>query len=106
MLITGVDEWLWSCHCFVDNYYNSVREKPEDFETGDGKGKDAPTGQYLSLQFPVWNPRQYFLVILARRMMQIASEWTNLTRAFNARLMSYVSDVPRKVQEDFGMPSE
>lgn len=88
-LVTGVDEWFWTLYCCVDTYFGS---EPEYRTYLDGQyGSDPATGGFLWLKFPRWNPREYFLVVLSRRMMQATREWRALIDAFEERMEEYVS---------------
>ncbi|OCK86435.1 hypothetical protein K432DRAFT_284700 [Lepidopterella palustris CBS 459.81] len=86
-LVTGVDEWFWTLYCCVDTYFGS---EPEYRTYLDGQyGSDPATGGFLWLKFPRWNPREYFLVVLSRRMMQATREWRALIDAFEERMEEY-----------------
>ncbi|KAF2234442.1 hypothetical protein EV356DRAFT_466610 [Viridothelium virens] len=94
MLLYGIDEWVWTAYCCVDTYFGSepghrtYHEGSED-DSGMSYGVDAPSGGSRELRFPTWNPREYFLMVLARRMMQATREWTNLVHVFEERLIHY-----------------
>jgi hypothetical protein len=92
LLVTGPDEWMWTSYCFADTYYNSERGDVEDFETADAKVKDAASDRHSSLGFPVWDPRQYYLMILSRRLMQATNEWSNLVSVLEVRLTAFVRE--------------
>ena len=87
VLIVGFDEWFWTAYCFVDTYFSN--EEPaklcHSLET------DAPTGGERWIGYPVWNPREYFFFILARRFRQATKEWSIVVRTLDARLQSSVS---------------
>ena len=86
-LLLGIDEWVWTAYCCVDTYFGSE----PNHRTYHDDGVDAPTGGAKYLNFPIWNPREYFLMVLARRMMQATREWTNLVHVVQQRLDLYVS---------------
>jgi hypothetical protein len=92
-LIYGVDEWFWTAYFFEDDYFkfNSKDSREKDWSGPDNRGIDAPIGREHSLKHPVWNPRQYFLIVLSRRTTQITKEWRNLISAFEERMTEYVS---------------
>jgi hypothetical protein len=88
-LVAGVDEWVWTAECYVDTYFGS---EPENSTYLEGEyGSDPATGGFTWLRYPVWNPREYFLIVLARRVMQVKSEWSALITEFDNRLLTYVS---------------
>ncbi|KAL9079867.1 MAG: hypothetical protein Q9157_001269 [Trypethelium eluteriae] len=94
MLLYGIDEWVWTVYCCVDTYFGTEpdhRTYHDGFEDdlGMSYGVDAPSGGSRELRFPTWNPREYFLMVLARRMMQATREWTNLVHVFEERLIHY-----------------
>ncbi|KAF2137333.1 uncharacterized protein K452DRAFT_236025, partial [Aplosporella prunicola CBS 121167] len=90
LLVTGVDEWFWTGYCLVDTYYGSEEEWSTYFE-GDDSSEPA-TGGASTLQYPIWNPREYFLAVLARRMAQATLEWRVLVTAFKERMEDYEDD--------------
>ena len=92
LLVSGPDEWVWTSYCFVDTYYNNERETMEDFENEDGKDTDARSGRHSFFKSPVWDPRQYYLAVLSRRLMQVTNEWSNLVSVLDVRLTSFVRE--------------
>lgn len=86
-LITGVDEWYWTAYCCVDTFFGSEQSLDEYLACED----DGPSGGGRSAFFPAWNPREYFLIVLSRRFMQVTQEWRNLIDELNLRLDTYVS---------------
>jgi hypothetical protein len=55
-----------------------------------GKGLDPASGGSMVLDNPFWNPRDYFLTVLAQRINQVRLEWRNLLQAYDQRLEHYV----------------
>lgn len=86
-LITGVDEWFWTALCCVDSFFEA--ERPIDVLYQEQK--DAPTGGMRRSSKPMWNPRQYFLIVLAVRLRQVRKEWENILFVIDERLSKYVS---------------
>ncbi|KAI9878373.1 MAG: hypothetical protein M1830_001078 [Pleopsidium flavum] len=82
LLIVGVDEWYWTAYCCVDTYFGS--EEPPTYYLEEGF--DAPTGAGRHMRDPVWNPREYFLLVLSRRISQVVMEWSNVTSSLEERL--------------------
>ena len=85
-LVTGIDEWLWTAYCFVDNFYGADTYSKDCVDSR----LDPASGGSLWLDQPVWNPRQYFLVVLSRRIKQATWEWQALVDCFIDRLDQYV----------------
>ncbi len=54
---------------------------------------DAPTGGEKSTNYPIWNPREYFLLILSCRVRQITKEWSNIMDALEDRLRYHVKHI-------------
>ncbi|KIW63806.1 hypothetical protein PV04_08778 [Phialophora macrospora] len=86
-LVTGIDEWLWTSYCCVDNFYGIETYRRDCVDDR----LDPASGGCLWLDQPPWNPRQFFLVVLSRRMEQVAWEWEALVNCFIARLDQYES---------------
>ena len=87
-ILTGIDERLYTAICLADTFFGS--EDFRDSYTSQTSALDAPSGGGHWLKFPVWNPRQYFLTVLAKRISQVRGEWMNLIDHFMARLDDYV----------------
>ena len=99
-LLLGSDEWFWTAYCFVDTYFGSEYSCEEYLNATSGPpatalSLDPPTGGEKLLDDPIWNPRGYFLAVLARRMDQVSKEWSNLVATVNNRLTDYVRLSPR-----------
>ena len=86
VLVSGVDEWFWTAYCCVDTYFGSE----ESIEYYHVRDLDAPTGGLKPNHYPVWNPREYFLLILSRRVRQITREWGNIVDTLDHRLQYLV----------------
>ncbi|EKG16112.1 hypothetical protein MPH_06678 [Macrophomina phaseolina MS6] len=84
--VTGVDEWLWTSYCYVDTYFDNTQHWEQYLATN----MDPSTGAGHSFQFPMWNPREYFLSTLERRVTQATREWTTLVNIFDSRMTTYV----------------
>ncbi len=87
LLVIGIDEWYWTAYCCADVYFGS--EESPDFYLREQL--DAPTGAGKPTSLPVWNPREYFLTVLSRRMKQATKEWSNIVTTLEDRLGSHVS---------------
>lgn len=88
MLVTGVDEWFWTAYFCAETHFGSE----ESIQYYHENQLDALTGGEKSMLFPVWNPREYFLSILSRRLKQATKEWSNVVETLQDRLRLHVSD--------------
>ena len=89
VLVTGVDEWFWTAYCFADTYFGSE----ESIQYYHKNELDALSGGEKSARSPVWNPREYFLSILSRRLKQVTKEWSNVIESLEIRLRTYVRSI-------------
>jgi hypothetical protein len=91
----GPDETFWSEIFLVDTYFGSEKKletylnTPRDGSPGDGS--DPPLGGQGSMEIPVFDPREYFLMKIDRRIEQVATEYRALVETFNKRMEEYVS---------------
>lgn len=96
VVVVGVDEWVWTAYCCTETYFGS--EESVDFYHE--RGLDAPLGGARPTHYPVWNPREYFLLVLTSRMNQIMKEWGNLVNALEERLQYHVSNQRLRDRKD------
>lgn len=93
-LCWGPDETFWSELFLVDTYFGSEKnlgtylESPVDGILGNGF--DPPLGGRKSMKEPVFDPREYFLLKVDRRIEQVATEYRALVETFNKRMEEYV----------------
>jgi hypothetical protein len=85
-LLTGVDEWHWTAYCCVDKFFGSEKD-PDWYVSRQFDG--LPAGGRAEF-LPLWNPREYFLFVCARRLSQVTKEWTNAVLKLESRLDEYV----------------
>lgn len=76
VLVTGLDNWFWTAYCFSDTYHKSANYH-ESVQHYSKENRDLISCGELSLDHPVWDPRDYFLRILSYRMQQVKEEWSN-----------------------------
>lgn len=87
ILVTGVDEWFWTAYCLTDTFFGcnkTVRQYYDD-------RADAPSGGDKPAHYPIWNPREYFIRVVFRRMRQATKEWGNIVSNLDARIGKLVS---------------
>jgi hypothetical protein len=91
--VVGIDEWVWTGYCCIDTYFGKEEDwsKYPDSSPGGKAATDGPSGGTILQGLPAWNPRQYFLWVLSRRMIQATTEWSALIATFAERLDIYVS---------------
>lgn len=82
----GPDEYFWTACCIVDVYFQS-EESVADYKN---RGEDAPTGGARPVKLPYWDPREYFLTALSRRIQQATTEWKNIIAELERDLKVYV----------------
>jgi len=91
----GPDESFWTELCLVDLYYGSEQNyntyltPTEGADPGDGL--DPPLGGRAFMRKPLFDPREYFLLKIDRRIEQVATEYGALVETFNNRMEEYVS---------------
>lgn len=90
----GPDEWFWTELFLVDTYFGS-EEILVNYLTGsqDGDGFDPPLGGIGRMVDPCFDPREYWLMKLERRILQVTEEYTALIETFNRRIDEYVSTI-------------
>jgi hypothetical protein len=93
----GPDETFWSELFLVDTYFGSEKNRETYLDTprngSPGDGSDPPLGGRGSMKVPMFDPREYFLMKVDRRIEQVATEYGALVETFNKRMEEYVSDV-------------
>ena len=91
VLVTGPDEWVWTSYCGVDTYFGSEPESKTYLS--DNHPTEPATSGAVALKYPTWNPREFVLRVLSRRMAQATKEWGALIDTFNDRMVTYVRNV-------------
>lgn len=89
----GPDEWFWTELFLVDVYFGSETNHRTYLESGGpGDGSDPPLGGGGSMKYrPYFDPREYYLLKLDRRIDQVVKEYSALIETFNSRMEHYVS---------------
>ncbi|KAF9883711.1 hypothetical protein FE257_003049 [Aspergillus nanangensis] len=77
LIVLGVDDFFWVAYFCEDSYFRSVNPITEHLEDE----VDGPSFGLRQCQFPVWDPRYYFLSVLSIRMSQVLMEWTVLVES-------------------------
>jgi hypothetical protein len=96
VIVFGVDEWVWTSICFVETYFRT-EESIDRYFAG---VHDAPSSAGTPADRPIWNPREYYLMVLSRRIHQVTLEWYNVLAGFDENVVFQVfsKSVPRKLR--------
>ncbi len=90
----GPDEWFWTELFLVDTYFGSEPEFKKYLIGGrPGDGNDPPLGGGSMKVTPYFDPREYYLQKLDRRIDQVAKEYSALVETFNSRMEQYVRQI-------------
>ncbi|KAF2428811.1 hypothetical protein EJ08DRAFT_662200 [Tothia fuscella] len=93
-LAFGFDDFFWTSNTLVDTYQGETEPDKSTYFTAFGsKGLDPATGVGQSLEYPYWNPREYFLAAGARCLRQATIDWRDLIQAFDLRVVSYLENI-------------
>jgi hypothetical protein len=88
-VICGSDNRRWVGYGFVDTEFD--RENLADHDLSYvGKHEDPIAFGELDANLPIWDPREYFLMVLQIRMAQVLKEWECLIRTVERSINQYV----------------
>jgi hypothetical protein len=90
LIVFGVDDFFWTAYFCEDTYFSNqdlVANCLQDEVDGPSLGRRMH-------KFPIWDPRYYFLSILATRTGQITLEWTVLVQSLESVLDRHVRHLP------------
>ncbi|KAJ9607223.1 hypothetical protein H2200_008295 [Cladophialophora chaetospira] len=102
-VISGIDDWTWVAYCFADTYFDGedgqIEFEPQCFDHFeiDGPSFDPLTLGNLDANAPIWNPREYFLLVFSHRLLEVKKEWHDIV----ARLEQSM----RRFEQDYLYPS-
>ncbi|ORY13750.1 hypothetical protein BCR34DRAFT_648073, partial [Clohesyomyces aquaticus] len=100
-LSLGPDEWFWTEFFLVDTYFGSEHKLHEYLSNcKPGEGFDPPLGGVGMMDNPYFDPREYFLVKLVRRLQQVVRESTSLVDTFDERMEDYLHKYPELLKDD------
>jgi hypothetical protein len=77
IVITGLDNWFWTAYCLADVYFKGLNHV-DDVNYYYQEKLDPISGGRESLTTPQWDPREYFLIVLSYRIVQVREEWKNV----------------------------
>jgi len=104
LVISGPSDWRWVAYCFDSHGFDdedSDAEDSEDDESEDGDSEDNglqdgdcpfledPMAQVDANQ-PIYDPREYFLLVFQSRITRIVEEWKFLVRWTERHISAYV----------------
>jgi hypothetical protein len=92
-VIYGSHEHRWAAYAFDDNDVDTEEVYDKIFPC-DGMHQDPiASNNDTDAELPIWDPREYFLKILAPRVAGIADSWETLLRLIERRIEEYVSSI-------------
>jgi hypothetical protein len=91
IMVTGIDDWVWTAYCFVDVYFKNARHSQRVQQLSNPPVRRDPhsCGKH-SAEEPKWLPREYFLRSLQARMHQVTDEWENSVSELKKQIEPYV----------------
>jgi hypothetical protein len=90
--VCGGRENRWVAYAF-DDTESDHEDLSEEFDDDFNCDPIASKGlvNTLPAEPPIWDPREYFLTVVARRVCQAADSWESLIRAIDRKVKDYVS---------------
>lgn len=86
--ICGIAESCWVAYGFFDTDPDEDEQMSED-EFSDVIRPDMIADGEADANYPIWSPREYFLLIVRRRLEQIVREWINLVATIESSMIEY-----------------
>ena len=96
VLITAINDTVWTGYCFVDTYYqNENQKRPAKYyckgdSDEDGLQTDPFTNGERDSSIPILDPSHYFLIVLHSQLQVFKHEWTNTVHELGIRVQNYV----------------
>jgi hypothetical protein len=87
LLVVGIDEFFWTAYFCEDMYYTGENPINDYLRIG----FDGSMGGQRNSDWPIWDPRYYFLMGLSIRAAQITMEWSELVHLLENYLDPLVS---------------
>jgi hypothetical protein len=95
-VICGLDEGRWTAYAFDDTEFDGDALYDRIFPC-EGFHADPIASEYhddIDAELPIWNPREYFLRVVASRIARAAEEWEALVRPVERSITEYVRCPP------------
>lgn len=80
IVILGISGTRWIAYAFDDSSSDDDSQLEYEEPDNDGFIDDCIVGQGIDANRPLWDPRQYWLVVIAHRVRRIKGEWALLMR--------------------------
>lgn len=77
VMLTGIDDWVWTAYCFADVYFKGEEHTETVEHYSNQQIKLDPHSCGRPANPPVWNPREYYLRAFSCRVEQVKQEWSN-----------------------------
>ena len=87
--LCGPDDGRWVGYAFVDTEFDG-EDLTEDNFSYEGIHEDPIALDKMDANLPIWDPREYFLMIVEIRMAQVMKEWEYLVRTVERSITRYV----------------
>lgn len=89
-VICGPDDGQWVAYAFVDTKFDDNDLEDEDFLYEGFQPDPIASNGEVDANFPIRNPRLYFLKVWKIRMVQIIKEWQQIVRTVECSIKEYV----------------
>jgi hypothetical protein len=86
----GFDESHWVAYAFDDADPDNGEWEDRDFSY-EGFIEDPIALWELEANRPIWNPRQYFLLVMQSRITRVLKNWKSIVGPIRQSINSYVS---------------
>ena len=83
----GLSDRRWVAYAFDKNTFDD-KDLEDDIYPYE-KFQEDPIAK-VDADLPIWDPREYFLLIFKTRMYQVLKEWRNLIRGLERSIEGYV----------------
>ena len=94
VVVTGIDNWVWTAYGIVDTYFGS-KESVQHYH--EQNGSSAQVDPLAAGQIPaipsislIWTPREYFFKIVAIRMNETRRAWRTIIGEVEGSVKLYV----------------
>jgi hypothetical protein len=94
LYICGLTESTWTAYSFIDTYFDPDRELGDDEFSYETMMADPIADGDHDANQPIWDPREYFLMIIRIRVGQVLQEWQTLVREVDNCIRQYIDDHP------------
>jgi hypothetical protein len=94
VVVTGIDNWVWTAYGIVDTYFGS-KESLQHYHKENGPSAQVdPLAAGHILAIPsvslIWAPREYFFKIVAIRMNEARRAWRKIIDEVESSVKQYV----------------